>query len=345
MKRRLFGILIAAVLSSILFYIAFFVADITPSGQSASKPARTERSIHPADHSKTLAYLVSDTRIPFWTIMARGVESEARALGYSVTLYDARNDPKKELEFTAKAIRDNVAGIIISPTTSSACTTVLKLSKKAGIPVVISDIGTDGGEYVSYISSDNTQGAYGIGKILVQQLRQNGWENGRVGIIAIPQKRLNGQARTEGFMKAMNEAGIKGAGIKQQSTFSYRETYDYSRELIANAPDLRAIWLQGSDRYAGALDAIRDMGKKDEILLLTFDAEPEFLELIPQGVLVGSAMQQPYLMGREAVQAMDRHLNGQRVEKNRQLPVLAVSAENIGRELPTIRRNVLGIEP
>lgn len=291
-----------------------------------------------------LVYLVSDLRIPFWDIMWRGIESRANALGYKAVVYSAENNAKAELQFTVRAIKEKVAGIIVSPTNSSACVTILKLAKQAGIPVVISDIGTDNGEYVTYISSDNKDGAYQIGRILAAKLKTLNWQDGRVGIVSIPQKRANGKARTAGFMAAMNEAGIKGAGIRQQVTFSYQETYDHSKDLIEKNADLRALWLQGSDRYQGALDAIRDAGKKGEILLLTFDAEPVFLDLIPQGVLVGAGMQQPYLMGEKAVESMHAHLNGQSVPKEQKLPVLPISTENIAEKLPTIKRNVLGVK-
>lgn len=294
--------------------------------------------------NKRIAYLVSDIRIPFWRIMSGGVKRSANSLGYKAEIYSSDNDPKRELEFLVGAIKGQVSGIVVSPTTSSACATILKLANAAGIPVVIADIGTDGGDYVSYISSDNRAGAYEIGKVLVEKMRARGYDKGRVGIIAIPQKRLNGQARTAGFMRALDEAGIKGADIRQQVTFSDEETYQYSKEMISKYPDLRAIWLQGSDRYKAALRAIADAGKMNEILLATFDAEPEFLRLIPQGVLVGAAMQQPYLMGQEAVRALDGHLKGGEVAKQIQLPVLSVSPENIGRQMPIIKRNVLGIE-
>lgn len=215
-----------------------------------------------ATNNKKLVYLVSDVRIPFWSIMGRGIKNAANSLGYELKIYSAENSAKRELEFTAKALQDNVSGIIVSPTTSSACVTILKLAKNAGVPVVIADIGTDGGDYVSFISSNNKKGAYEIGKVLATKLQQLGRQDGRVGIIAIPQKRLNGQARTAGFMQAMDEAGIKGAALKQQVTFSEEETYKLSKEIINNTPDLRAIWLQGSDRYNGALLAIADAGKK-----------------------------------------------------------------------------------
>lgn len=335
-------------LLSFLTLVLFFGYTVTQENDAVKTPLFSSENsplvLTKPPVEKKLAYIVSDTRIPFWSIMGRGVQKSADTLGYKLEIYSAENSPKRELEFVAKAIRENVSGIIVSPTTSSACTTILKLASSSNIPVVISDIGTDGGDYVSYISSDNKQGAYQIGNILAKQMLQRDWSDGRVGIIAIPQKRLNGQARTAGFMQAMDEAHIKSADIKQQSTFSYQETYNYSKELMANHPNLRAIWLQGSDRYQGALDAIAHSGKKEKILLLTFDAEPEFIDLISKGVLVASAMQQPYLMGEKAVLSMDMHLKGQIVPKNQQLPVLAVSRENVHELFSVIQRNVLGIE-
>ena len=301
-------------------------------------------SLRAEESSKKLVYIVSDARIPFWDIMGRGASSMADSLGYEFEILSSDNSAKNELQSTIKAIKERVSGIIVSPTNSSACSTILKFANSAGIPVVISDIGTDSGEYVSYISSNNRDGAYKIGKILAKRMTELGWQDGSVGIIAIPQKRANGKARTAGFMQAMGEAGIKSADIRQQVTFSYSETYKHSKEIIEKHSNLRAIWLQGSDRYQAALDAISDAGKKDKILLITFDAEPEFLNLIPSGVLVGSAMQQPYLMGEVAVKVMDMHLNAISVEKNLQLPILAISKENIESQLPLIKRNVLGID-
>jgi ribose transport system substrate-binding protein len=293
---------------------------------------------------KKLAYIVTDSRIPFWEIMGRGIKNGADSLGYDLDIYSADNSVKRELELTVKAIKNRVSGIIVSPSTSSTCVTILKLAKTANIPVVISDIGTDSGQYVSYISSNNRDGAYKIGKVLANNLLQNGWQNARVGIVAIPQKRLNGKARTAGFMQAMNEAGIKGANMKQINSWSEEETYNFTKELIDSYSDLRAIWLQTSNAYNGALRAINDSGRKDQILLITFDAEPEFLTLIPKGKLVGSAMQQPYLMGEEALNAMHKYLSNKRVEKSIQIPILSISSENIELMLPKIKRNVLGIE-
>lgn len=293
---------------------------------------------------KKIAYIVSDIRIPFWEIMSRGIKEKANELGYEVIVYSSNNIKKTEIENTLQAIKDKVDGIILSPINSSSAVTILKFAQSSNIPVVISDIGADKGEYISYISSNNEHGAYQIAQVLAKKMKEVGYDKkGSVGIISIPQKRANGKARTAGFMKAMDESGIKVLGLKQQVDFSYQETYDFAKELIEENKNLRAIWLQGSDRYQGALDAIKDSGKENDTLLIVFDAEPEFLDLIPKGVVVGTAMQQPFLFGEEAISLIDDFLNNKQVEKYIQLPILAISAENIEENTPIIKRNVLGI--
>lgn len=293
--------------------------------------------------SKSISYIASDMSIPYWQILSRGIEQNAKKYDYQLKIYNSNNSAKEELKAVIESINNKVDAIIVSPTNSSACVTVLKFAKQANIPVIIADIGTDDGEYLSYISSNNKQGAYEIGKVLTQKMIDLKINDGSVGIIAIPQKRLNGQARTQGFMQALNEANIKSSGIKQQVDFSLGETYLLAKEIIQNNKNLKAIWLQGSDKYEGALQAIKEAGKSEEILLITFDAEPIFLELIPKGVLVGSAMQQPFLMGEEAINILNQHFNGKKVHQNIQLPILAVSQENIKTLLPVIQKNVLGL--
>ncbi len=293
--------------------------------------------------TKRLAYLVSDIRIPFWDIMNRGVIDAAQERGYAVEIHCAKNDRGEELAALARAIKGGVDGLVISPTSSSACVTLLKIAKRAGVPVVISDIGTDGGEYVSSICSNNFDGARDIGRVLCRELDRRGWKDASVGIVAIPQERKNGRARTAGFMNALEGTGIRGGGIWQQETWTEDETYGFCMELMKKNADMRAIWLQGSDQYRGALRAIADSGKKGDVLLVTFDAEPEFIGMIESGELVGSAMQQPFLMGQEAVRVLVEHLGGRTVQASIEVPIMAISKDNITDKLPLIRRNVLGM--
>ena len=298
-----------------------------------------------SNQQKKLAYIVSDINIPFWQIISKGIKDKSNELGYEIHIYSSNNLKKNELENLASAISLKIDGLIISPINSSTASTLLEIAKMNKIPTIVADIGSDSQNYLSFISSDNKKGAYELGKILSKYMKSLSWnKEGTVGIIAIPQKRLNGKDRTIGFIQALEEDNIKVSGMYQQVDFSYEETYNYSKKLIDENKNLRAIWLQGSDKYKGALDAIKKANKQNEIALICFDAEPEFLEMIQNGDLVASAMQQPYIIGQEAVVTLNNYFNNKEVKKEQKMEILAISKENIDDKLKIIKLNVLGIK-
>ncbi|MGJ0315159.1 substrate-binding domain-containing protein [Aliarcobacter cryaerophilus] len=298
-----------------------------------------------SNQQKKLAYIVSDINIPFWQIISKGIKDKSNELGYEIHIYSSNNLKKNELENLASAISLKIDGLIISPINSSTASTLLEIANMNKIPTIVADIGSDSQNYLSFISSDNKKGAYELGKILSKYMKSLSWnKEGTVGIIAIPQKRLNGKDRTIGFIQALEEDNIKISGMYQQVDFSYEETYNYSKKLIDENKNLRAIWLQGSDKYKGALDAIKKANKQNEIALICFDAEPEFLEMIQNGDLVASAMQQPYIIGQEAVVTFNNYFNNKEVKKEQKMEILAISKENIDDKLKIIKLNVLGIK-
>lgn len=298
-----------------------------------------------SNQQKKLAYIVSDINIPFWQIISKGIKDKSNELGYEIHIYSSNNLKKNELENLASAISLKIDGLIISPINSSTASTLLEIAKMNKIPTIVADIGSDSQDYLSFISSDNKKGAYELGKILSKYMKSLSWnKEGTVGIIAIPQKRLNGKDRTIGFIQALEEDNIKVSGMYQQVDFSYEETYNYSKKLIDENKNLRAIWLQGSDKYKGALDAIKKANKQNEIALICFDAEPEFLEMIQNGDLVASAMQQPYIIGQEAVVTLNNYFNNKEVKKEKKMEILSISKENIDDKLKIIKLNVLWIK-
>ena len=109
--------------------------------------------------AKDIVYLTPGLDLPFWRYLSEGVESVAKKEGYGFQAFDSHNDAQTQLKNAQDAIARGVAGIVISPTDSSTCPSVLALAQKANIPVVIGDIGTNEGEYVSFIISDNREGA------------------------------------------------------------------------------------------------------------------------------------------------------------------------------------------
>ncbi len=292
-----------------------------------------------------LVYITPGLDLAFWRYVSEGVRSVAEAEGYGFAALDSTNDPQTQLQNAQDAIARGVSGIIISPTDSSTAPAVLSLAASAGIPVVIADIGTDSGEFVSVIGSNNYEGAYGVGEALAEAMKAAGKEAGSIGIVGISQARLNGQARTQGFRDAVAAAGITGeAGLQQMQSYTADETFRFTQDMITANPNMTGMFVQTDGPTLGALRAIKAARMDGEILVGAFDGIPEFVPLLQSGELVVSGMQQPYLMGVRSAEAMVEHLAGGTPEKEITVPILIVTSSNIEEMLPTIRETVFANE-
>lgn len=295
---------------------------------------------------KDIVYLTPGLDLPFWRYLSKGVEAAAKDKGLGYQALDSHNSAQTQLQNAQDSIARGVAGIVISPTDSSTCPSVLALAKKANIPVVIADIGTNSGDYASFIISDNYRGAHDVGTAFATALKKKGWEKGSVGIVGISQARKNGQARTKGFLDGLKEGGFEGkqAALQQMQTYTADETFKFTQDMLTANPDMRGLWIQTDQPALGALRAIKAARRDGELLLAAFDGIPDFVELLKSGQIVVSGMQQPYLMGVRSGEAMATVLGGGTPDKEVTVPILAVTDENIEKELPTVKKTVFADE-
>ena len=298
-----------------------------------------------AQETKEIVYLTPGLNLPFWRYLSNGVESEAKKAGFSYTALDSNNSAETQLKNAQDAIARGVAGIAISPTDSSTAPSVLAAAARAKIPVVVADIGTNSGDYVSFIISDNKQGAFGVGEALAAAMKEKGWQDGSVGLVTISQARKNGQARTAGFREALKNAGItKEAGLQQMQAYTADETFKFTQDMLTANPDMRGMFIQTDQPTMGALRAIKAAHRDGTLLVAAFDGIPEFVDLLRKGEIVASGMQQPYLMGVKSGEALVSAIKGGTPEKQILVPIVVATSKNIDEILPTIKETVFGNE-
>ncbi|KAG1650445.1 Ribose import ATP-binding protein RbsA [Nymphon striatum] len=294
--------------------------------------------------SKEFVYITPDAGASFWRYVGTGAAAAAKEAGYKIETLSSNQDAQTQLKNVQDAITKGVAGIVISPTDSSTAPSALKLAQDAGIPVAIADIGTNSGEYVTLIGSDNYGGAKGIGEATAAKLIEKGWTDGSYGIIGIPQTRINGQARTKGFRDAMNAGGItKEVSMFEMKAFTAEESFKFAQDMMTASPDLRAIFVQTDGAAVGAARAVKAARKSNDIIVAAFDGTPELVDLIKKGEVLGSGMQQPYLMGFSAAELLAKHIAGETVEKEVALPILVGTTDNIAGMLEEVNLNVFAV--
>lgn len=282
-----------------------------------------------------IAYLTPGLNVPFWKYLSDGIKqaaaTDAAKSGAKITVtdYDSQNSAATQLQNAQDVITAGVDLIIISPTDSSSAPEVLELAAENKVPVVIADIGTDSGDFVSFVISSNESGAYDAGKVLMSTMADKGWKGGDVLMITISQARLNGQNRTKGFTRAVEEAGGKIVQFLESKDYNRAEAQTQASDMISANPDAHGFFAQHDEAALGSEAAIEESGKANDIVLASFDGSPESVELIKQGKIVAAAMQQPVLMGRISAEVGLKHLRGEQVEKQTEVPTILVTPQNV----------------
>ena len=293
---------------------------------------------------KQIVYLCAGLEAPFWRYVAKGVEDAAKEHGYSFVALDSRNNAQSQLQNTQDAIVKGATGIVLSPTDSSTAPAVLDLTGRAKIPVSFAGIGTVSGDYVTFVTSNDEAGAYSVGQELAKAFKAKGWEHAQVGLVQISQARQNGVKRTNGFVKAMDEAGHKVVARNEMQLYTADETFRYVQDMLTANPELRGIFVQTDTPTLGAVRAVDAMRRSGDTLVAAFDGVPEFITLIKNDSIVASGMQQPYLMGKTAAETVIKKIEGGSPDKEVVLPILTATKADIDAMLPDIKQSVFAGE-
>ncbi len=294
------------------------------------------------EEAPTVAYLSASTTTPFWTWVEDGITDACEERGWELQVYNSDEDAATQLKNAQNAIISEVDAIIVSPVDSASCPAVLDEAEAAGIPVVICDVGTEEGTYLSYISTPNYEGSYEVGEYLAKYLTDNGL-SGSIAMIDVPLSRINGQLRYEGFEAALAEYGFSVAQVLESDTFTLDEADSQARNLITAHDDLVAIYAAHSQATLGVVAAVQDLGLGDQIVVCSFDGDPDTADYLQTGKVLVCGAQQAKKMGREALYALDSNLNGEVPAETIEVPAFLLTADNVADYQDVIENDICGL--
>jgi DNA-binding LacI/PurR family transcriptional regulator len=147
-----------------------------------------------------------------------------------------------------------------------------------GIPLVLCGRPVTGGETLSYIDADNVDGARRAVNYLLNSGRK------AVATIAGPRDMAPGIDRLLGYRQAMISAGINDPGMIAYGDFGLLSGEHAMYRLIDHRPSLDAVFVASDLMAAGALRALRRLGKRvpDDVAVIGFDDSPLSLQTHPR---------------------------------------------------------------
>jgi ABC-type sugar transport system substrate-binding protein len=129
---------------------------------------------------------------------------------------------------------------------------------------------------------------------------------------------------------------------REMVDYSADETNRYVKDILAKSPNIHGLFIETDQPVEGALQALKAAKKTNDVLIVSFDAMPDVADLLKSGTLVAVGMQQPYLMGNKAAEALIGSLHGQPQPKQLLVPILVANNKNIVQLLPVANKTVFG---
>ncbi|MGA5767043.1 LacI family DNA-binding transcriptional regulator [Streptomyces pseudogriseolus] len=264
------------------------------------RPNAVARSLR-TDETRTLGLVISDVMNPYFTELARSVEEEARALGYSVIIGNADERPGLQDHHVTTLLDRRIDGLLVSPTDGGS--PGMLGAARAGTPMVFVDRWIPGVD-VPVVRSD--------GRAAVRDLvaHLHGLGHRRLAIIAGPAATTTGRERVDAFREALAAYGLElpdayiGQGDFQAGS---------GRRVTEGFLDLpvppEAVFAADNLMALGALDAIRARGLRvpDDIALAAFDDIPWFVHTDPPVTAIAQPTRD---LGRAAVRALVDRIAG-----------------------------------
>lgn len=262
---------------------------------------------------------------PFFVTLQEGAQGAADEAGAELIVADAQDDAQTQADDIQNFITQQVDVIVVNPVDSAAIVPSVEAANQADIPVVTVDRASEGGEIAAHIASDNVQGGRTAGEFLFEEIGGQGNVAQLEGIAGTSAA----QERGQGFQEALDEATGVELVATQTANFDRDEGFTVAQNIFQANPDLAGLFAQNDEMALGAVEAAREAGTLEDLVIVGFDAIDDALTAIQDGDMEATIAQQPSEMGRLSVEAAADIAAGEEVEEETLIEVLLVTADNV----------------
>lgn len=315
-----------------------------PAGDDTQSGGDTQTT-EPAGEVKTYNIGVSIYQFNdnFMTLYRNELESyfkelETDTVKYNVNIQDGKNDMAEQTNQIQNFITQGVDLIICNPVQTSSADTLIDLAVDADIPMVLINreplgVDADGNTVdesypgiidnamVCYVGADARQSGTYQGEI-VAALDNKGDMNGDgkvsyVMIIGDPEN-PDAQYRTEFSIKALTDAGIEVEELTSQiGNWDTNQGQQIAQNALNQFGDqIDVIFCNNDGMALGAAAAIEQAGRTvgEDILLLGVDALEECQQMVQNGTMTGTVLNDHIGQSHKAVDVAVQALNGESID-------------------------------
>lgn len=247
---------------------------------------------------------------------------------YELTIMDGKGDQAEQTNQIDGFIASGMDVIICNMVQSSSAATVVEKCKAADIPVIFinrepSAEDLELWDKVAYVGADARQSGTFQGEIVLETENKGDFNgDGVISYVMImgDPENVDAQYRTEFSIKALEDGGMKVEKLfEQRADWDQAKGQELANTALTQFGDQVEVIFCNNDAMAlGAAQAIAANGRKvgENIYLLGVDALEEAQQMVKDGEMTGTVLNDHINQARTAADVALKALNGETIEKN-----------------------------
>ncbi|KHD45235.1 substrate-binding domain-containing protein [Streptococcus hongkongensis] len=307
---------------ALLMSVVLVLGACGKTGLSNSSGSSSKEVTKKAAKDLKLGVSISTTNNPYFVAMKDGLASYAKDKKVSMKVSDAQDDAARQADDIQNFISQNVDAILINPVDSKAVVTSIKAANSANIPVILIDRGSEGGDVLTTVASDNVAAGKMAAEFVVKEL---GKKAKTFELSGVP-----GASATVDRGKGFNDVAKSKLDVlsSQSANFDRAKALNTAQNMIQGNKGVQVIFAQNDEMALGAAQAAKSAGLKD-VMIIGIDGQPDAHDAIKNGDITATIAQQPAKMGEIAIQAAIDHYQGKKVKKSTVSPIYLVKKDNV----------------
>ena len=277
---------------------------------------------------------------PYVAAMQKAIQNAAKDVGVKIIETDAYNDTNKELANVENMLAQNIDLLLFEAASLEASVASIEASNKAGVPVVQFNGLAKGGEYITFVGSNQIESGELLGEWLLQLYDQLGKDK----LTGVYLRGVAGQitdiARSDGVQKTLEAAGMqdKFEFVEQHADYDRGKGQSVTESILSKSQDYDFIIANNDDMILGALVVVKELGLIGKIHMCGVDGLPEALEAIKAGELDATVFQNPEGQAAGGLVVAVQYLEGQTFPIEILIPFELVTSENVDKIMEVANR-------
>ncbi|WP_310551872.1 substrate-binding domain-containing protein [Paenibacillus glufosinatiresistens] len=289
--------------------------------------------------TRSIHMIVKMSRGDYWNTVKLGAEAAAQEFNVKLTFKApaSESDVSGQIGMVDQSIKDKADAIILAASSYMGLAQVVDKASYYGIPVISVDAEVGSARVATYVGSNSYEAGQKSAERLVELLGGHG----EIGILNFTNSESQAgsigtgdtvqSADPEAAHSGSIDYGARDAGEREKGFLDYvarfpdvhvvdifytpsniEEARKLTRLMLAKHPDLRGIAALNETASQGAAEALMESGRAG-IRMVAFDSSASMLEMLQDGIVQATVIQNPFSNGYLAVKHAAEAAQGIRV--------------------------------